>query len=243
MNDSSELKIFFWRHGVKPARAWWRIFQSLGAASWRAAKLVVSGRIRDRYEIRAFYRPRESYLHFDARSSSEKPQDRVYRELGEFCRDHGLETVLDVGCGTAFKLLKYFGDREILGLERPPVLEHLQATYPDRRFELADFNTVPQGSFDLVLSIDVIEHLLDPDDLLDYLEAIDFRYLALGTPDRARLGLASRLGPPANPHHIREWTQEELVSYVSRRFRVLRSRVVSRHEHYVICEKPSATRR
>ncbi len=237
MAGEAPLKIWLWRHLVKPARAWRRIFFCAAGALGRGLALLASGCREDRYGIQAFYLPRRRYVHFDVHTGTERPQDRVYDHLSRFFAARGLETVLDVGCGTGFKLLKYFGDYETLGLERPPALDHLRETYPERRWQLADFDDVPPGSFDMALSIDVIEHLLDPDELLRYLLKVDCRYVALSSPDRDRLTLASRIGPPANVHHVREWSREELVRYVSRYFRVLDSQVVSGHEHYVVCEK------
>jgi len=233
----SRLKVWIWRRLVKPARAWRRTAFGAAGAFGRGAALLATGRREDRYGIKAFYLPRRRYVHFDVRTGTERPQDRVYDHLSRFFAARGLGSVLDVGCGTGFKLLKYFGDYETLGLERPPVLDHLRETYPERRWKLADFDDVPKETFDMALSIDVIEHLLDPNELLRFLGQLDCRYVALSTPDRDRLTLRSRIGPPANVHHVREWNREELVRYVSRYFRVLDSQVVSGHEHYVVCEK------
>lgn len=235
--EEPRLKVWLYRRLVKQARAWRRIVVSAVGAFGRGIALLSTGRREDRYGIRAFYLPRRRYVHFDVRTGTERPQDSVYEHLSCFAAGRRLASVLDVGCGTGLKLLKYFGGHETLGLERPPVLDHLRETYPERRWRLADFDDVPNGTFDIALSIDVIEHLLDPDELLRFLGRVDCRYVALSTPDRDRLTLQSRIGPPANVHHVREWSREELVRYVSRYFRVLDSQVVSGHEHLVVCEK------
>jgi len=225
------------RRILKPAKACGKILVGAGGATLRGLGLLATGRTADRYGIRAFYRPRNRYSHFDARRSSERPQDRVYFHLQEFFVARGLKSVLDVGCGTGFKLLKYFGDYQTLGLEKPPILDHLMAAYPDRNWRLADFDQPPSGAFDMVLAVDVIEHLADPDELMRFITRIDCRYVGLSTPDRSRLGLGSRLGPPDNRYHLREWSQDEFVRYAARFFLVLKSQVVSRHEHFVIGEK------
>jgi SAM-dependent methyltransferase len=209
------------------------LFRLLAAS--RALRLLLTGKTEDQYCIKPFYLPRAQYIHFDARTSSNIHQDLVYQDLRDFFIDNKLSSLLDVGCGTGFKLLKYFSDYSTLGLERPPVLEHLVATYPERRWELSDFRQVPTGSFDMVICIDVIEHLIDPDELIALLSRIDCRYLALSTPDRDLLGSTANVGPPRNRHHVREWSRKEFVKYVGKTFEVLRSEVVSRHEHFVIC--------
>lgn len=236
-SSRTSLRSWLGRRVVKPARYSRKVLFGAGGAAVRGLALLASGRTTDRYGIRAFYLPRSGYSHFDARTSTERPQDRIYFHLQQFFAAQDLMTILDIGCGTGFKLLKYFGDYQTLGLEKPPVLDHLRAVYPDRNWRLADFDDPPSGSFDMVLSIDVIEHLVDPDQLLQFITAIDCRYVGLSTPDRSRLALGSRLGPPDNVYHLREWSQEEFVRYVARYFRVLETQVVNRHEHYVICEK------
>ena len=72
---------------------------------------------------------------------------------------------------------------------------------------------------------------------MDYFQKIDFTYIVLSTPDREKLGFLASFGPPNNLHHIREWGKQEFIDYVSRYFKVIRSEVVSHHEHYIIAEQ------
>lgn len=212
--------------------------QCLGLALARGLYLVATtGKTEDRYCITVFYVPRKEYDHFDARTSSERPQDRVYSAIRAFFAKHQLSTLLDIGCGTGFKLMKYFSSYATLGLERPPVLEALKSSYPDKRWEMSDFERIPEETFDMVISVDVIEHLSDPDELMEFVSKIDSKFIALSTPDRGNLSRQSKIGPPRNRYHMREWSQEEFVKYVSRYFQVIESEVVSNHEHYVICTR------
>ena len=69
---------------------------------------------------------------------------------------------------------------------------------------------------------------LDNRELLDRLRSLLDRdaTLVLSTPDRSRLEGQSALGPPKNPHHIREWTPPEMAELLTSRGFVIRS---SRH--------------
>jgi hypothetical protein len=80
---------------------------------------------------------------------------------------------------------------------------------------------------DLVICSDVIEHIEDPDTLLDFLEDIDFQYLVLSTPERdTRLG-KNDYGPPENISHYREWNQYEFKDYVRNWFNIEEQRILT----------------
>src|SRR5262249_49654669 len=65
---------------------------------------------------------------------------------------------------------------------------------------------------DVVVCADVIEHVDDPVLFLERLRWLlrADTLLVLSTPDRERLEDQPTLGPPRNPHHIREWAEPEL---------------------------------
>ncbi|HEX8456860.1 MAG TPA: glycosyltransferase family 2 protein [Pyrinomonadaceae bacterium] len=64
----------------------------------------------------------------------------------------------------------------------------------------------------IVICSDVIEHLVDPTNLLANLRALVARAPAaiLTTPERDLVRGASHTGPPQNPSHVREWNLAEL---------------------------------
>lgn len=197
----------------------------------------IAGIKRDRYGIKTQYIPRMRYIHLDTRASTDEFQDEVYENAKRFFDERNLSSVLDFGCGSGYKLLKYFSEYDTVGAELSPAYEYLQEQYPERKWIRSDFSMPPEGHFDLVICIDVIEHLKNPDDLLGFFLKLDFDYLLISTPDRERLGFLASFGPPNNLHHIREWGKQEFVDYVSGYLKVITSEVVSHHEHYLIAEK------
>lgn len=213
------------------------ILINLFLSFFRGAGHLLKGRTRDRYCIRAFYRPRQDYIHFNGTSYTDEYQNEIYAATKRFADSNDCSRILDVGCGSGFKLLKYYNDFDFLGLEIPPNLDFLEKKYPDRRWARCDFASPPKEAFDLAICVDVIEHLVDPDELMMFLSQIEWKYIFLSTPDRDRLGIENRIGPPANKYHMREWSQKEFIDYVSLFFNVIESKIVSRHDHFCIAVK------
>ena len=102
-------------------------------------RLLVWGRTRDEYGISTAYFPNKRVVAFDDRGNTDRFQDEVYHRAQEFLKEKDLCNVLDVGCGSGFKLMKYFSDQETLGLELPHTLDFLKQKYPHRQWALSDF--------------------------------------------------------------------------------------------------------
>ena len=200
-------------------------------------KHLVRFQLKDKYCIKTFYVSHKENLHLDATGVDDKYQQKVYEGILDFFQEKEFSKLLDFGCGSGFKLMKYFGEYDTLGLELPPALDHLKEKYTDKKWLKSDFSTLVAEEFDMAISVDVIEHLQDPDQLLDFFEKLNCQYFALGTPDRDQIPGGAKLGPPNNHYHIREWNREEFINYLSKRFKIIKSEVVSGHEHYVIFEK------
>ncbi len=170
---------------------------------------------RSDYFIHEGYEHRREPRYFDATSSTDDWQDEVYRFAREIADQFNFRSVIDIGCGSGFKLLKYFRDCATIGIDVPETCSVLKDRYPNRRWAVADFSalTVPQA--DLVIVSDVIEHVPDPDALLLYILRLAPRSVILSTPDRNLLRMGTHNGPPQNPTHLREWSMAELHAYLS----------------------------
>jgi SAM-dependent methyltransferase len=164
-------------------------------------------------------------------------QAAVYRLAREVAEREGLRSVLDAGCGPGVKLRRQLGGRvdELVGVDRPACAAFWTAPGAGTRFEAVDLEAAGPSlgrTFDLVMAVDVVEHLDDPDRLLDFLRRhMHARsLLLLSTPERDLLrGPGNRRSP--NAEHVREWNRDELRRYLeSRGFAVERHEIVSSYD-------------
>ena len=126
---------------------------------------------------------RKAVRHFDDMDMTDECQLDVYLYALGLMKKHGLRSVADVGCGSAYKLITYLGDYDTLGLEVAANIPALRERYPGRQFAESDFQGKPPAA-DVVICSDVIEHLTDPDVLLDFLRRATCRFLIIATPIR-----------------------------------------------------------
>jgi len=156
-------------------------------------------------------------------TTTDGAQTRVYRWAAEIAAaDPSIQTVLDWGTGSGAKLVAFFGHLDTLGADVAERMPTLRARYPHRFWAVCP---VPVDA-DLVLCVDVIEHVADPLALLRQFNAGDWRHLIISTPERnqvarhkygpGKIRRQQLAGPPANRWHAREWTQAEFVRLVSR---------------------------
>jgi trans-aconitate methyltransferase len=142
----------------------------------------------------------------------------VYRFAARRARRN--TTVLDVGCGIGENLVRRVTRRarRCVGVDQPSAIAMARAEFPDHEWIAADlradalWDRLAALEPDLVICADVIEHVDDPVLLLEHLRGVLTRSssLVLSTPDRSRIPHQPALGPPWDPHHIREWTQPEM---------------------------------
>ena len=173
------------------------------------------------YYLREGYKRRGSYHHYDDRGLTDEYQDKVYSKARQVLEENNYSTVLDIGTGSGYKLVKYFEKEDTLGLELQQNIPFLEEKYPDRKWQLSEFEEKKEHNKELVICSDVIEHLVEPDDLLEFVHNIDFGHLVLSTPERLITRGEDHLGPPTNLAHTMEWSKDEFFNYISKNFLVL----------------------
>ena len=139
--------------------------------------------------------------------------------------------VADIACGTGYgsEMLAKAGARSVHGIDLSEEavqfsLEHHNV--PNAAFSVGNaqkLTAIPDGEYDVVVSFETIEHLPNVESYLDEMSRIlrPGGTFLVSTPDR-RLSSVMHpfLGHPANPHHVREYIERELLDLLSTRFEI-----------------------
>lgn len=170
----------------------------------------------------------EKTIFQDTRTRTDEFQNEVYKLLKSIVVDCGISNpvVADIGAGSGYKLEKWIPEvqgEKLIGYELEPNLSFLREKYPNKTWIESDFDSNPLKA-DIVICADVIEHLINPDKLMEFITKMEPKHVIISTPDRDLLveilGRDNN-GPPQNPYHIREWSKKELSEYISRFFNIV----------------------
>lgn len=181
------------------------------------------------FDVKPGYHHAGSAESFIAVNSDDEYQRSVYKLAGDLASAMNNPTILDVGCGSGSKLINMLGNYSTVGIEIEPTYSWLVKTYPKRKWLLYDPVATRGIQADIVICADVIEHISNPDELMIFLNTLQFKYLVISTPERDRIFGTNDYGPPQNTFHYREWNAEEFAKYISRWFVI--------HQQYVFDDK------
>ena len=128
----------------------------------RASVFAFLGLIRapflmSKFEIKRGYFHRKKYTHFSDTDNSEEWQKEVYHEAENTAKINNYKKIIDVGCGSGYKLIKYFGGNyDTVGIEVEDTYSYLVKKYPKYQWlngESIDYSTLKA---DMVIISDVI---------------------------------------------------------------------------------------
>jgi SAM-dependent methyltransferase len=133
--------------------------------------------------------------------------------------------VLDAACGTGYgaQLIADAGASEVVGvdIDEATVAAASGVVGDGVSLQVGDLHRLPfaEDSFDLIACFEAIEHVADPEPVLDELRRVlrPDGVLALSTPNRD-------VYAPGNPFHLRELTPSELNGLLEERFANVRLR-------------------
>jgi len=151
-------------------------------------------------------------------------QEEVYIRAKKILVENNLNSILDIGCGSGFKLLKHFGDYSTIGIDLKCHIDILKSRYPNKKWIVSDFSeSLKLDSIDIVISADVIEHLFDPDEMINWIKKLSPKFIVISTPDKDTLikEKTSKTGPPQNIWHVREWNRVEFSNYIGQFFEII----------------------
>lgn len=194
------------------------------------------------YFIKDNYVSRTEYVHYNDQQEEDNWQLEIYLHALGLMKKNKLQKVVDLGCGSAYKLVTYFDEYKTIGLEIKENLDFLRNKYPEKEWLESNFSLNHNLDTDVLICSDVIEHIVNPNDLIEYIKKISFKYLILSTPERDLVyEKDSRFldGPPRNPAHQREWNYDEFNKYISEHFEVIEHRITNLHQstQMIICVK------
>jgi 2-polyprenyl-3-methyl-5-hydroxy-6-metoxy-1,4-benzoquinol methylase len=162
------------------------------------------------YKIKENYSHREIAKNFNDLENTDEWQKEVYEKALEISIEYNYKIIVDVGTGSAYKLIKYFNDYETIGYDISKTVNKLKEKYPGKHWR-DDF--VPTKC-DLLIASDVIEHLQNPTDLINFIRKSSPAKIILSTPDRELIN-TNQNGPPKNRSHYREWNFKEFNEYIN----------------------------
>lgn len=154
--------------------------------------------------------------------------DALMKEAGKLNAD----SVLDVGCGEGFTLKRFqkahLGGK-LEGVEfSPRALAIGRRFHPDLLLREGSIYQLPyeDGSFDMVLCAEVLEHLEDPEKALTELYRVTRKYVIITVPNEPFFRIAnflrgkniSRFGN--DREHINHWSKGSIARLVGRYFKV-----------------------
>ena len=145
-----------------------------------------------------------------------------YRFAARFA--HGQLRVLDAGCGSGYGSAQFAADVSVVGIDvAHDAVRHAVETYasPQIGFLQASCDAMPfaDGSFDLVVAFEVIEHLERWPDLLSEAKRVlkPSGVLLVSTPNKTYYA-ESRADVGPNPYHVHEFEYEEFAAALGRYF-------------------------
>lgn len=148
-------------------------------------------------------------------------QWHVYQFAREIIMQNEIGSLLDCGCGIGAKLDRLIKDicPVIYGVDNVYNIRNANRLWQFGNWLSADLDNpsfVLDRKFDLIMAIDVVEHLRSPEKLLKWMigHCHQKTFLLISTPDRDMIYGKGHIGPPDNPSHIREWNVEEFSSFL-----------------------------
>ena len=118
----------------------------------------------EKYFINSAYVSRVDNEHYDDTNNTDEFQNDVYNKALDIVKKNDLITIADVGCGSGYKLIKYFGDKsryKTIGLEIEPTLSFLRDKYPYYEWESSDLHSPPPiDKIDIIICSDKIKNII-----------------------------------------------------------------------------------
>lgn len=141
----------------------------------------------------------------------------------------GINNILDVGCGEGF-VINFLGKKCVTGFDvSKDVLDIAKMRNPTFDFCRGDIYNLPvsESSFGIVMVLEVLEHLKEPEKALNEIKRISKKYCIFSVPNEPyfkimnmlRCKNISRFGNDIE--HVQNWGADEFVTLLKKHFEVV----------------------
>ncbi len=144
----------------------------------------------------------------------------VYKLCRKIIKKKEVKSVLDIGCGIGIKLMKLIEPvcENIYGIDQELSINYARQKYGQKNFfidNIEDPELKLKQKFDLIICSDVIEHLKNPDKLINYIKKYSDKnsLIVISTPERDILR-GKNIRQISHWSHVREWNRIELYRYL-----------------------------
>ncbi len=151
---------------------------------------------------------------------------RFYKKLADIIQPLKPRSILDAGCGEGETIarLRDILPAKVVGIDiNQESINFARNRFPNLTFLVEDIYDIQYdaNTFDLVLCLEVLEHLTDPAKALRSLNRVSSRDIIISVPNEPyfRLGnllrgkYLSRLGD--HPEHRQHWNKKSLLQFLS----------------------------
>lgn len=165
--------------------------------------------------------------------------DHFHREAVRLLAEANPGSLLDLGCGEGFTLDAFCRagvDCEMTGIDlSEDALAFARSRLPSQiQLECANATTLADDgrTFDVVVMLEVLEHIEQPEQMFEVLERLTRRHLLLSVPwEPFFCGLNLMRGKNVrrwgnDPEHVNHWTRTGFRRWVSQRFDIVASPMV-----------------
>lgn len=166
------------------------------------------------------------------------PLSGFLKVLSNLVNSLGVKNILDIGCGEGFVdkyLISKNKDLIIHGIDiNEEAISMAKQVCPDAVFEKGDIFNIdyPDKSFDLILVIEVLEHLVNPEVAIKEAKRLSRKYCIFSVPLEPYFRICNfirgknilRLGNPSG--HLWNWSRKQFNSLLLNHFDKIKMEII-----------------